>query len=380
VADVFDAVVVGCGPSGSASARILAQAGAKVAMLDQCAFPRPKLCGGLITWKSIQALSHIFDENIDSLKEKGIINNSSQKYAIYYRDNLLHTDAVSYPFHFVDRKDLDLELVRKAQAAGAVLMTGDKVVKISAAEGWVCTASGKKIQGRYILGADGANSLIRRSIPLDRKAWRRNLASTIEISIPVERFPFAPDHPALYIGYIDAGYCWVFPHLNNIVIGVCGLNRSNGNFRQIFIEFLRSLGLAERKDLAFKAHPLPYGNFLKEPCFQKVLLCGDAAGFVEPLLGEGIFYAMTTGRYAAEAILLGKDSYKKVEKLYMERLKKNIYPELIYSNVLRWLLLLNLRYFSRLSFKLFFRTHTQHLAELVHGMRSYRWFRKKEWD
>jgi len=380
VSDAFDAVVVGCGPAGSASARILAQAGAKVVMLDQHAFPRPKLCGGLITWKSIKALSRIFDEDVNSLKKKGFINNSSQKYSIYYRGNLLHTDEVSYPFHFVDRKSLDLELVRKAQAAGAVLRTGDKVVKISTAEGWVRTASGKTIQGRYIFGADGANSIIRRSMPLDHKAWLKNLASTIEISIPAQRFPSAPDHPTLSIGYVDAGYCWVFPHAEKIIVGICGLKRSNNNFRSLFIEFLRSLGLAGWKDIAFKGHPLPYGNFLKEPCFQKALLCGDAAGFVEPLLGEGIFYAMTTGRYAAQSVLEGGTDYKAVERFYINRLKKNIYPELVYSSRLRWLLLLNLRYFSRLSFKLFFRTHTHHLAELVHGMRSYRCFLKKEWE
>lgn len=380
MSDVYDAVVVGCGPSGSSAARVLAEAGARVAVLDQCGFPRPKLCGGLITWKTVQALERIFGKTQHFLQELGIINNSSRRYSIHYREHLLHTDDVHYPFHFVDRSVFDHELLCSAEQAGARLMLREKVVQLSTAEGWVRTESGKTVHGDYIIGADGANSLVRRSIPRDRASWRRNLASTIEIAVPFDRFPFAPDHPSLYIGFVDAGYCWVFPHEKHVVVGICGLNRSNANFRPLFTDFLRSLGLAGWRDIPFAGHPLPYGNFMHEPCFQKALLCGDAGGFVEPLLGEGIFYAMTTGRYAAEAILSRSENPKSVEQDYLRRLRQTIYPELVYSSRLRWLLLLNLRYFSNLSFKLFFRTHTHHLAELVHGMRSYRWLLKKTWD
>lgn len=376
----FDVVVAGCGPAGAVAGYVLARKGLSVAMLDKAAFPRKKLCGGLLTWKSMLTLDQVYGETPESLTRAGIIDTISDRYTIAHRDKVLVSGQVPYPFHLVDREAFDHFLLRKAMAAGAVFHPETIATGCIPETGVVTTATGKAYLGRLVIGADGVNSVIRQSLPIHKPSWRNNLASTIEIHVPRSRCPRPVDFPELYTGFIKAGYCWAFPNKEQVILGICRLTRKERNIKALFQEFLHSWGLHDTTGIPFLGHPLPYGNYLRAPAHENALLAGDAAGFVEPLFGEGLFYAMRSGLYAALAAHAAIVDNADPRDAYLEPLKRYLFPEFVWSNRLRWFLMYSLAYFSRFSLQVFVGSHKTMLAEMVHGMRSYRHLRKKEWD
>nr|WP_321513251.1 geranylgeranyl reductase family protein [uncultured Pseudodesulfovibrio sp.] len=377
----FDAIICGGGLAGSAAGFSLARAGYSVAILDRALFPRKKLCGGLLTWKSIQLLEHLFGETPGSLTKAGAINFASNRYAIHTLASPLAEGELSFPFHFVDRTVFDAHLLTRAEAAGATVFQGCKVTACDPAKGIITCHNGDTFQGAFVIGADGANSVVRKSFPdVDRDRMRRFMAPAIEIHLDAKDFPRPVEYPELYVGFLEAGYGWVFPNHNSVIVGTCGLRMNNSNIYQLFKEFLDFFNIDSAATSDLRGHPLPYGNYLENPVSGVTMLAGDAGGFVEPLLGEGIFFALCTGMYAGEAVAHGLATKTSPGPTYTHRLHQQIMPELKASNRLRWALFKGMQWIGPSSLKLLVNATNTQLAEMVHGMRSYSWLRKKHWD
>jgi len=376
----YDAIICGGGPAGSAAALALARRGHAVAVLDRARFPRPKLCGGLLTWKTVRLLESALGETVDSLVRAGAVIHRSAGYAIHTFDRKLAEGAVSFPFHFVNRAIFDEYLLRKAEAEGASVIEGVEVRSIDTRNGVVEASDGAKFTAAYIIGADGANSAARKAFTgVDRERMRRFMAPALEISLPASGFrPVAV--PELYVGFLDAGYGWIFPHGDTVVAGICGLRWDKGNFSGKFREYLRSAGIDPAAVGPFRGHPLPYGNYLEAPVQGRALLAGDAAGLVEPLFGEGIFFSLCSGWYAGEAVAHGLARRGDPGPVYLRRLHRQILPELRASDRLRWLLFRAMRHAGPGALSFLVNAAARPLAEMVHGMRSYAWLRKKRWD
>jgi flavin-dependent dehydrogenase len=186
------------------------------------------------------------------------------------------------------------------------------------------------------------------------------------------------DFPTIYSGFIDAGYCWTFPHRDRVIVGICGLyrNKPSGMIRHCLADFLRFLGLPEDHGLAVKGHPLPYGNWLERPFSGRTLLVGDAGGLVEPFFGEGIHYALRTGEMAADACLGTLKQGGDPTLAYELVLKQEIFPELTWAKRLRNVLYWFVRTGMVLPVKAFLGGGGTRLQEMVHGMRSFRLLRK----
>ncbi len=376
----FDVIIAGGGPTGSTAATVLAAKGFKVALIDKAEFPRKKLCGGLLTFKATEVLNKIFECDVDCLKEKGIINYESPEYSINYRDYNIRDAESSIPFRFVDRMEFDYFLLQKAANAGAHIFTGEEIISCNYHDAEIKTASNRIFRGKYLIGADGVHSTIRSYLPYDKKKWRNDMASTIEIIFDEKDYPRKVSKPELYIGHLRAGYIWVFPAKGKVVTGIGALKRCTENFKKTYMDFLRKQGISNPESLHMQGYPLPYGNFMENPCFGHTLLAGAAAGLVAPLFGEGIFYAMQTGRYAAESIARGINENTSPDKFYLERLEKYVLPELRYSNRLRWTLFYSQPLLKHMSFKVAFKSMPRILADMVHGVRSYKFLLKKHWD
>ena len=95
------------GPAGSTAAYILASRGLRVLLLDKAAFPRPKLCGGLLTRKTIQLVERIFNTDTAFLQNRDIIHYLSRDYLVGNRNNKFIQGKLDYPFHFVNREKYD---------------------------------------------------------------------------------------------------------------------------------------------------------------------------------------------------------------------------------------------------------------------------------
>ncbi|OEU68936.1 MAG: geranylgeranyl reductase [Desulfovibrio sp. S3730MH75] len=376
----YDVIIAGGGPAGSSAAYILAKKGFKVAIIDKAEFPRKKLCGGLITHKTMKTLEKIYDCDEQCIIDHGLIEYESADYSVYYRDKKIQDGASPVPFRFVNRETFDYFLLKKAANAGAEIFTSEEIVHCNYKDAEIKTKSNKIFKGKYLLGTDGVNSTVRKFVPYNKKEWKENMASTIEITFDAKDYPREVKWPELYIGCLKAGYLWVFPAKDKVVVGIGSLNRCTTNFKATFMDFLKRQGVEDPYSIPLQGFPLPYGNYIKDPCYGRTILAGDAAGLVEPLFGEGIFYALQTGRYAAEAIAKGIVENKDPAQFYIPRLQKYIFPEIIYSNRLRWTLFYSQKLLKHVSFKIAFKSLPAKLAEMIHGIRSYKFLLKKKWD
>jgi len=383
---IYDVIIAGGGPAGSTAGYILSKAGLKVLIIDKSNFPRKKLCGGLITYKTIKLLERVFGETASSLGEKGIIDFESDSYEIRNKHNIISKRTTRIPLRFVERHNYDNFLLKKAQNKGATIAENERIVSIDIFKGLVATLSGQKFAAKIIIGADGVNSTVRRSFPVDlfgREDWKGNVASAHEIFVNRDNTGSQFTHPVLFFGFIKWGYAWIFPGQNRLKIGMCGLKSKNTKkLLTSFREFLSTIGSTGVDDQIISSYILPYGSFLPSPIFRNLLLVGDAAGFADPLLGEGIFFAQRSAELAAKAVMdfIRKDiSFDLLKQTYLDSLQKYIYTEFVYAEKIRYIMFKYLNKFRWYPLKILLSLYGDKPIEAVHGIRSYKWMKMSTW-
>ncbi len=382
----YDIIIVGAGPAGSTAGYLLSKIGLKALLIDKDVFPRLKLCGGILSLKTIEILNKIFSESILSLQNKRIIDYNTPYYEINYNfEKIFSYNASKFPFYFVEREIYDNFILEKAKSVGTEVIEGTKVKKINLDSREIFLENGDKIKSRYIIGADGANSVVRNEFIsknlINSSKWQDNLATGLECLIPRNKLKDNFSHPILSFGLVKYGYSWVFPNKNKIIVGVGGLNKKNkGTFKSIMKIILHKLKLDPNIISTVKGHPIPYGNFKIKPVYKnKVFLIGDAGGFVDPLWGEGIYYAHRTAQLVSLAI--SKEYYNRnhSDSSYLQLLQKYIYSELNYAIKLRKFFFskmnVNLKY-NPLKFAI--KIFEKQFLELINGVRSYKWLMKKK--
>lgn len=293
--NAFDVIVIGAGPSGSAAAYILAGAGMRVALIDKASFPRDKLCAGLLSERTEKVYKSIFGDSWQDTYEF-----TSSDAGIFYKDRLLNEVSGYRKMYFAMRSHFDHHLVKLASAKGATLLEKTCAASLESGNRLVRLTNGTAIRGDFIIGADGAISKVAEG--LGHSMQKRNLAIGLEIELPRQGKIADLARAEIHFGVIRWGYGWVFPKKNTITIGIGGLVRKNPSIRDSFRVFLKQV-CSNVPDIKWKGHPIPFCNFILRPGIGNTLLIGDAAGFVEPVTGEGIAFAMQSANYAAHAIL-----------------------------------------------------------------------------
>ncbi len=387
--DKYDVVIVGAGPAGSTAAYVLSQKGYNVLLLDKKQFPRKKLCGGCLSAKTLWLLNRVFNEPEESLTKNNIIDFKSFRFDIRYKTKVLVSPISPLAFHFVDRQVYDAFLLQKARKAGAQVSEGEKVTDIDAAanntsnELTLTTSRERSIKAKFVIGADGANSIVRTKLLRQKKikdpGWQRSLALGMEIFIPRKGDHEALEFPILSFGYLRYGYSWIFPNKDRLVVGIGGLERKNKNLAGRFKKFLSDYNLAGIDSSKIQGCSLPFGKSLSTPFYQNILLVGDAAGLVDPMLGEGIYQAHKSGELAAKAIsdTLENRIPGDPGTNYLYLLQKHLFTEFVYARRFRWFLynplshMLNFRHIQLLD------RYFSKLSEVVHGSRTYKWFKRK---
>jgi len=307
----YDVVVVGAGPAGSTAAKYLAEKGIKVLLLDKNKFPRDKPCGGGLPFHVWKRFPYVKDM-IDSYSYGGYCFSPSLKYkAVIKKDEPI--------VGMVLREKFDKKLVELAIEKGVNLIDGKTVenIRISKDKAKIILNDKQEINSEIIVGADGVWSIIAKKLDLIPPKGRMiGICMFQEYELDeetIERFfgseRFCSIHPK-FQGML--GYGWVFPKKQHLNIGVgkispnAEMSKSKINLSHIYKEYIKALKKTNMipDDLKIgrcKGGALHIGP-LKKTYYDRVLLCGDAAGFLNPLSGEGIYYAMSSSQIAADVI------------------------------------------------------------------------------
>lgn len=309
----YDVVVIGAGPAGSTAAKNLAEGGRKVLLLDKATFPRDKPCGGGLPTRVLKRFPYI-EPFIDSVSYGTIMYSSSLRYKFdFIREK---------PFLLmVLRNKFDYELLTLATQAGAEFQGGKSVVDILIGEdkAVVMLEDGQSIETQMVVGCDGMHSVVAEKTKLCKKLEMLCICLMQEQPLtPKQLSSFFTKKKLTYL-FIKtqgiAGYGWVFPKKNCVNIGVGEFQsavsraRPKKPLKETYDAFISTL---KEKQLLPDNFPVENLRGATLPIFplentygDRVLLCGDAAGFINPITGEGIYYAMASGHIAAQIIAEG---------------------------------------------------------------------------
>ncbi|PRR70233.1 geranylgeranyl reductase family protein [Neomoorella humiferrea] len=320
----FDVIVCGAGPAGSTCGRLLARRGARVLLVDKAVFPRYKPCGGGLTGKAQGEL----ESGWENLVEDG-----TREVVFYHRQK--NPLVITFPepvIQMVSRERLDNWLLEGAAAAGAVVRDGYKVAAVvETAQGVeVRGADGTAFRGRFLVGADGARSLVRRSLPFVTGAAA---GVTLECELEVEAGLLDQYQGRVYLSYggIPAGYGWIFPKGDHLSVGIGSFTRRVKGLKGYFLDFCRGMGLKVPEGVRCRGAVIPAADGrIGALHTARALLVGDAAGLVDPFSGEGIYYALRSGRLAAEVLYAALEGRERLEN-YTRRVQEEIAPSLHYA-------------------------------------------------
>ncbi len=315
----YDVIVVGGGPAGSTAARFSAQAGLKTLLIEKERLPRYKACGGCLSPKALRLL----DFDLRSLVENTIY---AARFTYRLQDPLIIRSKE--PMGFMVRRDrFDQFLVNKAREKGVDVWEGERAVRVgeTAAGLEVGLAGGERQSCEYLIGADGAGNVASRSFP-ELRSSDDGMGFGLECEIPFDAVTHFPQEDLsvvhLDFGRIPSGYGWVFPKKEGLSVGIGGIFAAEAktNPRQHFDAFLKELGYIDETRLGrIVGHSLPcFYDMGQKICYGNVLLTGDAGRLIDPLTGEGIYYAIQSGRLAAEAIVLSKVKGMKASEAYQD--------------------------------------------------------------
>ncbi len=301
----YSVVVVGAGPSGATAAKGLAEIGIDVLCIDRQKFPRDKACGGALSIHFLQTHPQM-EKYVETSVLAGCIANGDNYYRLEYDDGE-RLGAL------VQRKNFDNALLSEAKKAGAEVIEGERVISVTTeSQGVVVKTGHEQYTTEIVLGAGGTNDIVAKSVQLNPRWNPHNLVLSyvIEPAIPANVMDqyFSPKRKlCFHIGFGGTeGYGWIFPKKEHLNVGFGGLMSSTSKIQDIFhkyVEFCQKLNLIPPLVLPKTQGALiPIRKILPRVFANRTLLLGDAAGFVNPLNGEGIQYAIQSGEIATNVV------------------------------------------------------------------------------
>lgn len=304
----YDVAVIGGGPAGTSSAYHTAKMGLKTILFEKYAYPRFKPCGGALSARVIPLLGK------EALKT---INCEIEELRIFSPSyNCLTINHV--PGYTIRREEFDWGMAKDAQEAGANVMDNCRVKtihKLPAGDYEIATEK-ITITAKYVILASGFQKKAFIHSPFIREEFEEDyLAMTVVSETPVDNKLLAEEVDiqaklmAIFFGAVPNGYGWYFikDGYINIGIGATALLLKDVGAINAYKQFafnLKERGfLPQSLELSKeRVFPLPFKHTVNKSVFDNALLVGDAAGFVSPVTGEGIYYAVKGAKLAAEAI------------------------------------------------------------------------------
>ncbi len=292
----YDVIVVGGGPSGATAAEQLAKAGHRVAMLDRAG--RIKPCGGAVPPRLIQDFAIPESQIVARINTARMISPGARHVDIPIENGYVG---------MVDREHFDEFLRDRATAAGAAKLTGtfQRIERDEAGTHVVYRRRGgepTRISTRLVLGADGARSNVAKAEVPGGEKIPYVIAYHEIIAAPANGGVYDSTRcDVIYDGKISPDfYGWVFPHGAQCSVGM-GTGVEGVDLKEATAALRASSGLTDCETIRREGAPIPLAPMKRWDNGKDVVLAGDAAGVVAPSSGEGIYYAMVGGQFAATA-------------------------------------------------------------------------------
>ncbi len=285
----YDAVVIGAGPAGCAAAYDLSAAGRSVLLVDQRTFPRVKACAGGLTVKALRALRYSIAPVIrDVCSTMVVARDDGASRTFKSRDPLCAMTV---------RADFDGYCLQQTIARGAHFRIAKRIAAVAEDAGGVTTTlDDDEVRSTYLIGADGVNSRVRGL--LGGRPPARGFA--LEACVYTNGTP--PPPMEFQFGAVEYGYGWLFPKGDHVNVGLYTNDANVRISREAVADFARRKLGTDALD-GFVGHHIGLEGYLNPQSWQRIFLVGDAAGLVDPLMGEGIYYAIVSGQAAARAIV-----------------------------------------------------------------------------
>jgi len=315
-----DVAIVGAGPAGARAAFVLARAGARVTIFDP-SHPREKPCGGGVTGRALSLVADAIAPGDCPATVVRSVRFTSGAGARSASVPLPTADALVV----VSRTAFDRALLTAADAAGAALVPSRVTDVTIESTGVRLDTTAGVCRADFVIGADGVNSLVRRRVhtPFGRH----------QISIATGFFAQGVTSDEIVIELVPdpPGYIWSFPRPDHLAIGICAQADAGvtaATLRAQTARWIHATGIAGQAPLVPYSWPIPSlgaRDFERlETAGARWALIGDAAGLVDPMTREGIFFALSSGQWVADALGGGTNA----GRTYASRVLAEAVPEL----------------------------------------------------
>jgi geranylgeranyl reductase family protein len=323
----FEVIVIGAGPAGAIAARELARTGARVALVDG-SHPREKACGGGVTGRALELVRGSQDSagasrsgGTSGSTGSGLTGCGRVIRTVRFEAGSRAT-TVDLPEGYLEvfsREAFDGALQTMAVDAGAKPIRARAAALERIDNRWVVTSDGRQIAAAWLLGADGASGLVRKNVA---RPFKRS-----QLSIAAGFYVDGSDISEIVIRFVDEprGYLWSFPRPGHLAVGTCAQAdvTSSADMHAITARWLDAYAPAGGRTRRGYSWPIPSlsGADLEteRPSGPDWMLLGDAAGLVDPITREGIFFALRSGMLAAAA-LRGSDPAGEYEQAVRDEL------------------------------------------------------------
>jgi len=349
----YDVVIVGAGPAGTSCAINLASSNLNILIIDKSVFPRDKICGGGLSERSINVLKRMPDNLFNKLLFLNDIIIS--KGARFISPNMMYYDIIPDNNQIngivCNRKTFDNFLLENAIKYNNISYLNIKLKDINFNKNYFeLHFEDNLIKTRFLVGADGANSLVSRKLTKNNKIKKNKIVAIRAIFENIKGFDDKNLIELNFLKEIIPGYFWIFPmgkNKFNVGIGSAKilLKRKKIVLKKLLFEIISNNKSINNRFEASKqlsrveADILPAGGFGNKISGDSFILIGDAASLVDPFTGEGIGNALLSGEKAASTISKcfesGNFSEKYISKNYNIVIRKKLSFEFF---IHRWLL------------------------------------------
>ncbi|MCM1298841.1 MAG: NAD(P)/FAD-dependent oxidoreductase [Firmicutes bacterium] len=315
---MYDVIVIGAGPSGCTAAKVLADMGFRVILLEKCRLPRYKSCSGVLIKKTLELVKQYYGEKVPAITACSPAKNMGM---VFTDDN---GKEYSFPQEGLNvwRSSFDFWLAQNAEESGARLKDGCFAAKITQSLDAVSVTlgDGEEITGKYAVVCEGAAGTLKRSLTGRNTEYITTFQTFNKGSIDLDHHWFyAYLQPEL--SQYDA---WFNVKDGHLVLGVSVADTDKiSDYYHSFLSYMETnhkLKIVETVKEEKWLMPLIKPDYELNCGIGRIFFAGEQAGFLNPM-GEGISSAVESGAFAAEGIAEGFDAPKKALEIYTEKIQ-----------------------------------------------------------